>query len=299
MHERVRARDYDPSGRDPSLTDGRLDPHSRWLRLDSELPWALDLPAGIGVRIHVFDRTLCESRVPATPAFLRDEAIALAQLSGASVLRDAAIEFLDAERAPSHPYERRLANAARARRRVVATVGSRFDLEMLVALFRDFFAGTGADADIDGPLRRTGEAPRDDEAGSCLGSGIADPGAWLPELFAVMNARNGEPPFLHPIAKAALVHGIFQIVAPLVLGNATVARLLMLRQLLRDGYRVFERWPLFSSFLFAPDRVSSAMEQAVRIKNATPLLECGLETLERSRTLARRAAARVTTSNRV
>lgn len=272
-----------------------MDAFSYLLSLDSLGAWAVEFPPDFVGRVYPFDRTKSELPTRAVESFVRDEAIAIAQLAGANVLRDVAKAFLDGARAPSSSHERLLANSARVRRRIAAGAGEDFDLASLESMHRDLFAGTDLeDESLIGRLRFGGTPPRDDEAASSHGLGVANPEEWVSALFAVQNARGGVPPFVHPIAKASLIHGTFQIAAPLAFGNATMARLLMLRQLLRDGYHVFEKWSLSSAFLFAPDRITFAMESAQGTRSVAPLLECGLDVLHRARTLATRKTAATT-----
>lgn len=272
-----------------------MDAFSYLLSLDSLGPWAVEFPPDFVGRVYPFDRTKVSVPARAAESFVRDEAIAIAQLAGAHVLRDVATAFLDGARAPSTSHERLLANAARVRRRIAAGAGEDFDLAALESMHRDLFSGTHLeDAGLIGRLRSHGTPPRDDEAASSHGLGVQNPGEWVSALFAVQNARSGSPPFVHPIAKASLIHGAFQIAAPLAFGNATMARLLLLRQLLRDGYHVLEKWSLFSAFLFAPDRISFAMESAQQNRSVQPLIECGLDVLHRARMLAARKTAAAT-----
>jgi len=269
-----------------------MEAFSYLLSLDSLGPWAVEFPPDFAGRVYPFDRTKLDLPTRAAESFVRDEAIAIAQLAGAHVLRDVARAFLDGARAPSNSHERLLANSARVRRRIAAGAGEDFDLAALESMHRDLFGGTHLeDEGLIGRLRSGDTPPRDDEAASSHGLGVACPEEWVSALFAVLNARSGVPPFVHPIAKASLIHGTFQIAAPLAFGNATIARLLLLRQLLRDGYHVLEKWSLSSAFLFAPDRVTLAMESAQQTRSVAPLVECGLDVLHRARMLAARKTA--------
>ena len=172
-----------------------------------------------------------------------EEAITSSQLEGASTTRLVAKEMLRTERPARDVGERMILNNYRAMEFVREVADADISMSVLLELQRILTEDTLDDSSGVGRLRRADEdvAVVDERDGTLLHQ---PPDATaLPErltnIFAFANAKQ-DSQFLHPVARAILLHFMVGYEHPLLDGNGRTARALFYWAMVRAGYWMAE-----------------------------------------------------------
>ncbi len=172
---------------------------------------------------------------------LMEEAIASSQLEGASIERERAKAMLRSKRAPRDQSERMIANNYAAMRFVAEDLTRDIDEAYVLELHAIATLGTLPDPTWEGAFRSGGNVVVDQLSGEIVHE--APPRAQLGALMAdvyTLIARKDYRPFVHPVARASIIHFLIGYIHPFEDGNGRTARALMYAYLLRHGYWLTE-----------------------------------------------------------
>jgi Fic family protein len=178
---------------------------------------------------------------------LQEEAITSSQLEGASTTRQVAKRMLTSGRPPRTSSERMIANNYRAMEHLRSTIGHPLVLDDLLELHQIITEGTLEDSDDEGRMQRPGDVRvgvYDTVNG--VDTLLHEPpaAALLPErmerLLTFINRPESAEPYIHPVAKAIIAHFWIGYDHPFADGNGRLARAVMYRSLLADGYWLAE-----------------------------------------------------------
>jgi Fic family protein len=174
---------------------------------------------------------------------LIEEAITSSQLEGAATTGKVAKEMIRSGRKPRDKSERMIVNDYRAMQFIRQVKGRKLSPEMIFELHRLVTDETLEAPDAAGRLRRKDEAvavfdPRDNTL-------LHDPpdADLLPaRLVALCDFANGRTPnyFIHPVARAIVLHFWLGYDHPFVDGNGRTARAVFYWSMLHQGYWLAE-----------------------------------------------------------
>ena len=191
---------------------------------------------------------------------LIEEAITSSQLEGASTTRVVAKDMIRSGRPPRDHGEQMIANNYAAMQRIRSFRGRPLSPEMIFELHDVVTAKTLENPDAAGRLRHVGEDVRVvDSYGEELHS--PPPATDLESRMAAMcDFANGTTPdyFLHPVARAVLLHFWLAYDHPFVDGNGRCARALFYWAMLHQGYWLCEFISISEIIKHAPSRYGRA-----------------------------------------
>ena len=185
---------------------------------------------------------------------LIEEAITSSQLEGASATRPVAKEMLRTGRPPRDRGERMILNNYRAMTELRTLSAKPLSPEVVFHLHRILTDGTLANPEAAGRLQRPDEDRIHVEAGDGTVTHVPPPAVELPErLDAMCRFAHGESPgFMHPVVRAVLLHLWLTFDHPFEDGNGRTARALFYREMLAQGYWLFEYVSISRLLLRAP-----------------------------------------------
>lgn len=190
-------------------------------------------------------------------ASFAEEAISTSILEGAATTRRAAKELLRTGRRPLNVAERMVVNAQRGLEIVAGWPDRQLRPQDVLELHRALVEGTTNEADA-GRVQRPGEKRVVVAATDGTVVHEPPPAAELParleRLCAFANAGAEDKPFVHPVARAILLHFGLAYDHPFVDGNGRVARALFSWSMLRSGYWMTEFVSISRLLLAAPAR---------------------------------------------
>ena len=179
---------------------------------------------------------------------LMEEAIRSSQLEGATTSRRVAKELLRSGRRPADRGEQMILNNYRALRFMHDEMDGQLTPELVLELQRLLTEGTFDDPSAAGRLQRPDEervAVHDRLDGSVLH--VPPPAEQLPArldaLCAFANASDDaeeDAPFVHPVARAILLHFMLAFDHPFADGNGRTARALFYWHMRTHGYWLVE-----------------------------------------------------------
>lgn len=201
---------------------------------------------------------------------LIEEAITSSQLEGASTTRRVAREMLRTGRSPRTKAERMIVNNYLAMEFVRTRVDRDLDVAMLLELQAILTDGT-IDQDFVGRFQR----PDEDRVGVYdeLGSLLHDPPPAhdIPHRMSALcefaNAHAPEGEFLHPVARAVLLHFMLGYEHPFEDGNGRTARAVFYWAMLKQGYWLAEFLSISSLLVKAPSRYARSFLYTERDDN--------------------------------
>ena len=168
-----------------------------------------------------------------------EEAITSSQLEGATTTRRVAKELLRSGRSPRDLSERMIVNNYRAMEFLRQHTTGELTEDMLLEVQRLLTQDTLDDASAAGRLRRPSEAVHivDQRDGTILHE-PPDAESLPARLRRLLTFANGDDDgeFLHPVARAILLHFMIGYDHPFVDGNGRTARALFYWSMLRSGY---------------------------------------------------------------
>jgi len=174
---------------------------------------------------------------------LMEEAIASSQIEGAATTRKVAKEMLREGRPPKNKAEMMIRNNYHTIRRIKTFLNRPLSTEILHELHRSLTEGTLDDPAAAGRFRMEAEPIHvvDESDGQVLH--VPPPAGNLPgrmeRFFAFANDKSNDP-FVHPIARAMLLHFWLAYEHPYVDGNGRVARAVFYWYMLSHNYWLFE-----------------------------------------------------------
>jgi len=173
---------------------------------------------------------------------LIEEAITSSQLEGAATTREVAKEMIRTKRPPKDRGERMCLNNYVTMQQIRDLKGEPLTPELILGLHRNVTKGTLDKPDAAGRLRREDEKV---EIVTPYNEVLHTPPAAkeLPKRMAAMcDFANGKTPdyFIHPVARAILLHFWLAYDHPFVDGNGRTARALFYWSMLSQGYWLCE-----------------------------------------------------------
>lgn len=190
-------------------------------------------------------------------ASFAEEAISTSILEGAATTRRAAKELLRTGRRPLTVAERMVVNARRGLELVAGWRDRQLRPQDVLDLHRAVVEGTAEEADV-GRVQLPGEKRVVVAAADGAVVHEPPPAAELPDrlerLCAFANASGDEKTFVHPVARAILLHFGLAYDHPFVDGNGRVARALFSWSMLRSGYWMTEFLSISRLLVAAPAR---------------------------------------------
>ena len=190
-----------------------------------------------------------------------EEAIASSQLEGASTTRRVAKEMLRTGRPPRDRSETMVANSYRAMVFAREHAAEPLSLPMLLELQRVLTEGSRDGAGVVGRFRLKSDpvVVMDQRDGTILHvpPDADELDARMERLLAFANAKN-DADFVHPVARAILLHFMIGYEHPFVDGNGRAARALFYWSMARSGYRTTELLAISTVIRSAPVQYARA-----------------------------------------
>lgn len=194
------------------------------------------------------DRVLIDS--------LMEEAIATSQIEGAVTTRKVAKELLRTGRMPKNRSERMIVNGYRTIRLIRECAGQPLTLQLLHEIQESMTRDTLEHPDDAGRFRAAGDDVRIVDVRDGDDVFVPPPAELLPArlelLLRFANADPQEEPFIHPLARAAILHFWLAYEHPYADGNGRTARALFYWSMLKGGYWLFEFLTISRMILASP-----------------------------------------------
>jgi Fic family protein len=192
---------------------------------------------------------------------LFEEAITSSQLEGASATRQVAKEMLRSGRPPRDRGERMILNNYRAMSALRGILPAPLTPDGILRLHAILTEGTLHNPEAAGRLQRPDEERVDvtDPEGTVVH--VPPPAEELPARLAEMCAfANGDgfDGFIHPVVRAILLHLWLAYDHPFEDGNGRTARALFYREMLAQGYWLFEYVTISRLLVRAPAQYARA-----------------------------------------
>lgn len=218
------------------------------------LEFLIGSPSKVQQYLHEFDMNLGgslqgEMIIPAEDrdryliSSLMEEAIASSQLEGAATTRKVAKEMLENSRKPKNQAEQMIVNNFNAMQWIVENKGAPITLNNIKHLHSILTKSTMVDINEEGEFRRDNDIKVVDVQ---TGAAIYTPpkAEDIDKLMAAFcdfaNDREKFDFFLHPIAKAIILHFLIGYIHPFADGNGRTARTIFYWYLLKHGYWLIE-----------------------------------------------------------
>ena len=185
---------------------------------------------------------------------LIEEAITSSQLEGASATRQVAKEMLRSGRPPRDRAERMILNNYRAMTALRGLTGQPLTSDVVFELHRTLTQGTLDDPEAAGRLQRPDEERVRVEWSDGTVTHVPPPAIELPARLDAMcvYANGGGTGFTHPVVRAIMLHLWLAYDHPFEDGNGRTARALFYREMLAQGYWLFEYVSISRLLLKAP-----------------------------------------------
>lgn len=192
---------------------------------------------------------------------LFEEAITSSQLEGASTTRHVAKEMLRSGRPPRDRGERMILNNFRAMSALRGLVDRPLAPELVLDLHRTLTEETLDDPTAAGRLQRPDDERVVVQAPDGTIAHVPPPAVELPaRMEAMCRFANGDGTdgFMHPVVRAILLHMWLAYDHPFEDGNGRTARALFYREMLAQGYWLFEYVTISRLLVKAPARYARA-----------------------------------------
>jgi Fic family protein len=191
---------------------------------------------------------------------LIEEAITSSQLEGASATRRVAKDMIRSGRPPRDRAERMILNNYQAMNELRGLTAEPLTPDMVFSLHRTLTEATLDNPDAAGRLQRPDEERVRVEWSDGTVTHIPPPAAELPARLATMceYANGGGAGFTHPVVRAVLLHFWLAYDHPFEDGNGRTARALFYREMLANGYWLFEYVSISRLLLKAPAKYGEA-----------------------------------------
>ena len=177
---------------------------------------------------------------------MMEESITSAQLEGAVTTRQAAKELLESQRKkPKDKYERMIVNNYRLMQKAVGLKGEPLSIDLILSLHRTATEDAIDNQAVSGEFRQSDDIHIADYDGNH----IYQPPKFseVPQLMqSLCDFANTEHDginnalFIHPVAKAIMLHFFIGYIHPFGDGNGRTARALFYWFMLKNGYTLFE-----------------------------------------------------------
>lgn len=191
---------------------------------------------------------------------LIEEAITSSQLEGASATRRVAKDMIRSGRPPRDRAERMILNNYQAMNELRGLATEPLTPDVVFRLHRTLTEGTLDNPDAAGRLQRPDEERVRVEWSDGTVTHVPPPAEELPARLAAMceYANGGGAGFTHPVVRAVLLHFWLAYDHPFEDGNGRTARALFYREMLANGYWLFEYVSISRLLLRAPAKYGEA-----------------------------------------
>lgn len=191
---------------------------------------------------------------------LIEEAITSSQLEGASATRRVAKDMIRSGRQPRDRAERMILNNYQAMNELRGLTAQPLAPEVVFRLHRTLSEGALDNPDAAGRLQRPDEERVRVEWSDGTVTHTPPPATELPGRLAAMcaYANGGGAGFTHPVVRAVLLHFWLAYDHPFEDGNGRTARALFYREMLANGYWLFEYVSISRLLLKAPAKYGEA-----------------------------------------
>lgn len=191
---------------------------------------------------------------------LIEEAITSSQLEGASATRRVAKDMIRSGRPPRDRAERMILNNYQAMNELRSLTAQPLTPSVVFALHQTLTHGTLDNPDAAGRLQRPDEERVRVEWSDGTVTHVPPPAGELPARLEAMcgYANGGGAGFTHPVVRAVLLHFWLAYDHPFEDGNGRTARALFYREMLANGYWLFEYVSISRLLLKAPARYGEA-----------------------------------------
>lgn len=213
------------------------------------------IPDSLQAGLHFIDKT-CGSHILLADGsnlsetdrntLMMEEAITSAQLEGAATTRKVAKALLNAKKSrPKDKYERMIVNNHNLMRKVSELKNKPLDTDLILGLHRTATEGAIENQAVSGAFRQTDDIHIADAEGNPLYQppAFAEVPQLMDALCGFANTEHdgtGGTPFIHPVAKAMMLHFFTGYIHPFGDGNGRTARALFYWFVLKNGYTLFE-----------------------------------------------------------
>lgn len=218
------------------------------------LEFLIGSPSKVQQYLHEFDMNLGgslqgEMIIPAEDrdryliSSLMEEAIASSQLEGAATTRKVAKEMLENSRKPKNQAEQMIVNNFNAMQWIVENKGAPITLNNIKHLHSILTKSTMVDINEEGEFRRDNDIKVVDvQTGAAIYTPpkAEDIDKLMTAFCDFANDREKFDFFLHPIAKAIILHFLIGYIHPFADGNGRTARTIFYWYLLKHGYWLIE-----------------------------------------------------------
>lgn len=174
---------------------------------------------------------------------LMEEAIASSQIEGAATTRKIAKEMLESNRKPRNVSEQMIANNYEVMQWIVKNKNEKFTPNLILQIHHIITNNTLSVKEEEGVFRKSDDIHVvDAQTGSIVhvppSYGLL--GKLMDEFCLFANDSRKENFFLHPIAKAIIIHFLVGYIHSFTDGNGRTARALFYWYLIKKGYRLIE-----------------------------------------------------------
>ncbi len=291
---------YQVTGSELRLVLWKMVKHSRRFHYKTvsftSIKFNLNLTNHLQQKLHEFDRNFGDvlgntslsaeqdKRQYLTNAIF-EESITSSQIEGAITTRLVAKDMLQKNRSPQNHSERMIVNNYQAIKYIVAHKKDKLTLENLLELHQTITAQTLDKPEDEGALRTSDDA---NVVSVIEGEIVHTPpkaailGEFITELCAFFNDE-GDSFFIHPIAKASIVHFMIGFFHPFADGNGRTARALFYWYMLRQGYWLTEYLSISSIILNSREQYYKAFQYVEADDNdLTYFVSYQVKTLEKA-----------------
>jgi Fic family protein len=202
-----------------------------------------ELDLNLGGSLHTSDLIPSEEKQRYLVSSLMEEAIASSQLEGAATTRKIAKEMLESDRKPRNHSEQMIVNNYGAMQWIVEHKDIDLTPDLVLELHRIITEHTLHTSKEEGAFRTDDDVKIVDvQTGTVLHTppSYAQVDKLINEFCVFANDRRTESFFLHPIAKAIILHFLIGYIHPFADGNGRTARALFYWYLIKKGYWLIE-----------------------------------------------------------
>ena len=192
---------------------------------------------------------------------IMEEAIASSLLEGAATTREKAKAMLRSGRKPVDTAEQMILNNYITIRNIKKLIGKKLSKELIINIQASITKNTLGKKDAVGRFKRKGEENQVVDARD--GTVLFEPPPTEEidrRVDALCNYANesGESEFVHPVAKAIMLHFWLAYIHPFIDGNGRTARALFYWYMLKNKYWLFEYLSISRILLRAPGQYARA-----------------------------------------
>ncbi len=202
-----------------------------------------ELDLNLGGSLHTSDLIPSGEKQRYLVSSLMEEAIASSQIEGAATTRKMAKEMLESNRKPRNQSEQMIVNNYTVMQWIVQNKNIRLTPSIILQIHQIITNNTMTEKQEEGAFRQSDEVRVIDvQTGDVLHTppGHEQMEKLMEEFCLFANDSKNENFFLHPIAKAIILHFLIGYIHPFSDGNGRTARALFYWYLIKKGYWLIE-----------------------------------------------------------